>query len=313
MWTQQDYELHLQCARELYVKVQLLDWNENVIYEIQGVCLDGSINIDAESIIRRTCNITLAIEDTSLIPSQNNKIWINKKIKIYIGIKDIITNEIIWFNKGIYVLDKPSLRFSVSEKTMSLQGLDKMCILDGTINGKLQNITRVQKDIRMFDAVKEIITNVAMENKYSIDGCKDIVTDEDYIIPYQIEKSETDTIADLLKEIRDLYITEEFYYNEEGRFIWQKIKDRKYDPVMWNFTENNLVIDYANEPDWENVKNDIWVWGRTLQDGTQIKYHLENKNDNQFGSDYIGKRNFVVKEDKLFTQQQAQILAIFII
>ena len=44
-----------------YVKITLLDWEENPIEEIQGLTTGGSINLNGDSAVRRTCNLSITI------------------------------------------------------------------------------------------------------------------------------------------------------------------------------------------------------------------------------------------------------------
>lgn len=307
MITQQEFQVNLQPIQQKYVKIQILNWNEDVIDEIQGKCLSGNINIDATQIVRRSLDITLVLNDTKILPSPTSIIWLNKKIKVFIGIKDVITNDIVWFDKGIYILLKPSLKYSDSENTLSLQALDKMCWHNGQLNGKLQNITKINADTPLFQAIKTTIQQLGGENKIIIDDLLDDNNNE-LLIPYDIEKSADETITDILTEIRDLYMYYEYFYDESGRFHYSRITERKDDPIDFDFNEYPIVINYTNEPNWENVKNDITIWGATLEDGTQIKYHIENTDStNPFNIDNIGRRKWTVSDDKIFTQSQAEI------
>lgn len=68
--TQTDYDLVQMKVRNIRVKVDILNFNFQTINSLEGRVTDGSISIDATSDIRRTCNITLAIErsDTMISP-----------------------------------------------------------------------------------------------------------------------------------------------------------------------------------------------------------------------------------------------------
>jgi hypothetical protein len=49
--------------RELFVKLELLDWQENTIKEIQGLLTGGNISINGNSAVRRTCSFTFVAKD----------------------------------------------------------------------------------------------------------------------------------------------------------------------------------------------------------------------------------------------------------
>ena len=66
MATQQNYNTAKQNIRNLRVKIDLLNFNFQTVDAIEGNVISGSINIDANSDIRRTCDISLVVTDASL-------------------------------------------------------------------------------------------------------------------------------------------------------------------------------------------------------------------------------------------------------
>lgn len=295
-----EIEVLNQQLQTIHAKIELLDGNDNMLEELQGICIDGSIDIDSDSIVRRTCSLNIILKDKSYLPLPNNKIWIDKKFRLLIGIENDINDEIIWFNKGIYYFDSPSVSYTQDSRIISFTGLDKMCHLDGTYNGTLGYITKINAGIPIFDAIKGLLSIVG-ETKYIINDV------ENMYIPYDLEQSESSTVSDFLTEIRDLYMGYEYFYNEDGYFVYQKIKQKRTDMVEWIFDEDTkCVISYENTPDWANVKNRVLILGMQDDDGSQIQYELKNQNDNDFGIDYIGEKLLVVSEDTIQTQAQAK-------
>lgn len=295
-----EIEILNQQIQTLHAKIELLDNNDNMLEEIQGICIDGSIDIDSDSIIRRTCSLNMILKDSSYLPLPNNKIWMDKKFRLLIGVENNVTNEIVWFNKGIYYFDNPSVSYNQESKTISFTGLDKMCWLDGTYNGNLGYITRIDGGTPIFDAIKSLLSIVG-ETKYIINDV------ENMYLPYDLEKSETSTVSDFLTEIRDLYMGYEYFYNEDGYFVYQKIKQKRTDMVEWVFDEDTkCVVSYANTPAWANVKNRVLIWGMQSDDGSQISYELKNQNENDFSIDAIGEKLLVVSEETIQTSEQAK-------
>lgn len=130
-------QLDLEEQKTKYVKIIALDINENPIEEITGVATQGSINIDGNSAVRRTCSLTLVANEVNY----NDYLWgLNTKIELQIGIENSINTsypEIIWFKQGVYLLTSFSMAQSDSSYTISLQGKDKMCLLNGDVAGIL--------------------------------------------------------------------------------------------------------------------------------------------------------------------------------
>ena len=103
-------------TRYLHIKVNLLNNNDIIIDSLEGVSIDGSLNINADSTYRRTGNLTMIIQN-NLIPSPTSKIWFNKRLQILIGLEDYNGN-IIWFSQGKYAIKNCNLNLDKSDKTI---------------------------------------------------------------------------------------------------------------------------------------------------------------------------------------------------
>ena len=131
-----------------FVKITLLDWEENPIQEIQGMVTGGNGNIDGKSAMRRSCNLSIQIpnEELANVTNVNNLFSINKKIYLEIGFKNTLTKykeyPIIWFPQGLYIITSASLNHSSSGVGLSLQLKDKMCLLNGDCGGKIPASTQ---------------------------------------------------------------------------------------------------------------------------------------------------------------------------
>lgn len=131
--------LDLNRTKETYIKIISLTNEDLPVEEITGQATGGSINIDGASSVRRSCSLSMtATKEDNII---TDKYWAyNHKFKLQIGLKNIIDrtqSDIIWFDQGIYIISNFSISESTSSLTISIQGKDKMCRLDGTISGSL--------------------------------------------------------------------------------------------------------------------------------------------------------------------------------
>ena len=54
-------EINSNRQQTQYVKITLLDWEENPIEEIQGLTTGGSINLNGDSAVRRTCRFKFKV------------------------------------------------------------------------------------------------------------------------------------------------------------------------------------------------------------------------------------------------------------
>ena len=116
-----------------YVKVELLNWEEEKESEIQGQCTSGSISIDGNSSVRRTCSFSMIID----ADSENSPEWaLRKKIRVWVGDQPA-GEEIKWYNEGLFVITSFSKSENTNSTTVNISGQDKMCLLNGTIGGTL--------------------------------------------------------------------------------------------------------------------------------------------------------------------------------
>lgn len=150
---------HLKIKEQL-IKLTILSWSEESICEIQGKALSGSLNIDGSSSMRRTGNLVVyADKKFNDLTNLNNDIAINRKVKIELGIRNIVPKEeagyfneygtyieriinyqdlygdVVWFPLGTFVIFNPNISYSLEGVTISLTLQDKMCLLNGNAGG----------------------------------------------------------------------------------------------------------------------------------------------------------------------------------
>ena len=123
--------------KEQYVKITILDWLEEPIQEIQGIVTGGNLNLDGNSNVRRTTNLSCYIDkaENANVTNLDNLFSINKKMFLEIGCLNItnkyINHKIIWFPQGIFVMIAPSLSHSTGGTSLQVSLRDKMCLLNG--------------------------------------------------------------------------------------------------------------------------------------------------------------------------------------
>ena len=191
-------ELENYPIKEQHLKVELLDFSENTIAEIQGKCVSGSLNLDGASSMRRTCTFSLIVdENTYDLTNVESMISINKKIKLYTGYTNFMDKykaygDIIWFPLGTFVMVSPSINHSVSGSTINITAKDKMCLLNGEVGGSLpapvslhekyirnEDGTTTVEYVNMYDIVREAVIHLGGE-----DPSKVIIND----IPLKVKK-----------------------------------------------------------------------------------------------------------------------------
>ena len=261
---QDDYNILSQQIITKYIKLEILNFQYNVVDEISGNLTAMSVNIDSESDLRRSCNLTFVVTDSSFDVKAGNKIWLDKFCRPWVGYENIYTGKIQWYNQGIYLINAPSWRYNATTHELSLAGLDLASKLTGLRNGELEGIpTKIPAGSSVREAMIAAI-ELAGFTKYTISECKDV--DGNIIaVPNDIEIAQGGTVWNIVTQLRDILPRYETFFDVDGVFIYQPIPTGSGDPVIIDDTIwPNLLIDESINNDFESVKNYIEVYGRTL-------------------------------------------------
>ena len=304
--TNNDYQLIQMKTRNMRLKVELLNYNFQIVNYLEGNVIDGSISVDANSDIRRTCSISLVVDRKSLSIAEDAEIWINRYVKIYEGIDDARTSTTQWWNMGIFLINAPTRVYDSVTNTLSFEGLDLMAKLTGKRNGQLQALTTlIPAGSKVADVVKNTLIQLSDFSNY-------VIMDTGNTVPYDIKMDTGSTIYEMLVKLRDLYSNWEMFFDVNGVFYFQEIPTGNNEPVVINFNElnQNLVLSDNIALDFENVKNNIIIYGRLLDDGTQIQATAsDNINTSPYSIDKIGKITYIVTDEQIYTNQLAQYRA----
>lgn len=288
-FTQEQLDVLDQSIRGKRIKIEILDNRYKVLDSIEGECESGSINEDANSDNRRSfdLNIIVSSQYTNIITSKyiidkNSYIWLDKYVKVYVGIDDLTTNETIWFNKGIYLIDTPSYNYSLEENRLSITGLDLIGNLTDQRKGQLTNYqTKIEAyyedaqgvhNTTLREAFVGIIKDFAYIPSYYIAPMKG---DLEYL-PEDVTFDAGSTIYDMFSKLIKNYLPSwEMYFDEEGIFRIQPIPDGIND-VIYPLNEDNTSVEEV-AVDFSNVKNLVVVRGRTHN----ADYFVENTEGQQ--------------------------------
>ena len=211
-------ELIKDNQRELYVRISVLDKNEHPIEQIEGKTIDGSINIDGKSIVRRTCNLTMTAENVDI----NLFYWgLKNKFILEVGLKNIINKKypsIIWFKQGIFIITQFNTTQTVNKWTIKITGKDKMCLLNGDISGNLPHDVDFGKE-EYHDLETDTVT-------YSYIPIKDII--RKIVSEFGGEPLQNIIINDI--DEAGLILLE--YLNESPAYLYKEINSNEYKNII---------------------------------------------------------------------------------
>ena len=365
------YLADTQKLQNQFIKLTLLDWNENPLEEIQGIATGGTISMNGKSAVRRTCSLNMTVKDISTghITDTKNLISINKKVYIEIGIVNKTDKykeyPILWYPQGIFVFTQCNVNIALSQgTTLSAQLKDKMCLLNGECGGiitaavildhydTLDDTTgkmittkpTIAKIIRelvnhfggeqlgriiindidekakmtmrwtganpLYLATKDsshLFTTSEAEARNFGGTVQEFFYGQDVGFIYtdftwangELTANAGDNICTILDKIKNFLGNYEYYYDIDGNFIFQEIKDylnttqatidlKNMDnnnyivdmtkgKSVYDFSDSKLIVSFANNPQYNRIKNDFVVWGiRENISGNKlpIRYHL---------------------------------------
>ena len=261
--TQNDYNIIKQRINERYIKVNILDFQYRIVDQISGNLLSCSVQCDADSDLRRNCSVSLVVRDNSFDVQSGGKIWLDKYIQIYVGLKNIYTQEIQWYNQGVYLIDAPSWTYDATTNTLSFSGLDLMSKLTGARNGQLQGIPTV---IKQGANVREaMIATLALGGftKYVVSECMNR-DGSVQAVPYDIEIDQGGYVYDILSRLRDILPQYQIYFDVDGVFHYDLIPTGDDEPVMLTDDAwDSILVSESINTDFTSVKNLVEVYGYT--------------------------------------------------
>ena len=259
----EDYNVLKQQYIKKYIRLELLDFQYNIVDELSGNMTKCSINVDSNSDLRRSCDLGFVVTTSTFDIKAGSKIFLDKMVRPYVGYENMRTGEIQWYNQGIYLVNNPQWSYNASTNEISMQALDLMSKLTGLRNGNLEGIpTKIAKDENVREAIIKTI-ELGGFTKYICEECK---TKDGTIVPvpYDIEIDVGGTIYDILTGLRDIMPNYQIYFDINGVFHYEPIPLAYDDPVLIDDDLfNNVLISENINTDFESVKNYVEVLGHT--------------------------------------------------
>jgi hypothetical protein len=324
-----------QKLQNQFIKLTLLNWAEEPLQEIQGIATGGTISLNGSSAIRRTCSLSMTVDEisTGKITDTKNLISINKKVLLEIGIVNktgqYTDYDILWYPQGIFVFTQCSVSTSLGSGTsLSAQLKDKMCLLNGDCGGTIPAaVTLDSYDTLDPTTGKIITTKVTIEqiirelvNHYGGEQLgKIIINDIDDRVKLTMRWIGSTTLYLATKDSSHLFTTSE----AEARAYGGSIQEFEYgEDVGFTFTDFTYPSELtANAGDnvctiLDTIKNTLGnyeyyydIWGnfifqeiKNYLNTTQATVELNNmKNDDYLVDISRGKSVYNFSDGKLIT------------
>ena len=260
--TQAQYDTAKQTHRKVYVHINLLNFKKQIIESIEGRVVSGTLTSDANSNMRNTCDIQMVVTDSSFNVESGGKVWIDRFIQVYVGVENTFTGEIIWTNKGLYLLNQPTYGYDAVSKMLSFQGVDLMALMTDMRSGMLTEAYVIPTGTNVRQVITTIVTMNGF-NEYVIEECRNS-DGSIQPVPYDMEFDVGATWWDVLETLQSILPNYQMYFDVDGVFHYEPTPYKGNEPVRMNddiWKEN--VISESVSYDFESVKNSVKVLGRT--------------------------------------------------
>ena len=310
MLTINDYLNNLENPiRTQILKIEFLrDEDESPFYTItqnfntSDMIKGGSISIQNGNGKRSVISLTLSNINGKFLPDIDGFLWIQRKIKLYLG--EIINNEEIYFPKGIYVMENPSVKSDPSSTNVSLSCNDKFSLLDGTNGGELDYIWQIPSGTNLRTALQTLLNDAGEIKPLIFDSFYNSVT-----VPYTIIKEEGSTYGDIILELAE-FLGANVYYNEEGFPVFERDYSDKIKGSLYDFEDTiHKGITYVNANvtyEFNNVYNAVLVIGDNVN-GNLARYVVENTDlTSPTAISNIPRRTMVIYDDLISTDVLAE-------
>lgn len=300
-------DVHMHPIRNLEITIQVLDERtQEVIETITGKADSGDVNMDSNSLIRRTLSLTMSV-DPDLFPKPDSLMWFGKILRVYAGLTDMTENDrqlnfllgTFWLDEGGYSIDDgaSTLDFSLSDKMTKYEDVET------------EYAIIIPQGVPIDEAIRLVMESVG-ETEFG----EMQVLNRNYVVPYTLEYGIGENVMSIIEEVRDLYMDCVCGYNIKGQFEFKKLNIQRQTDVAepkFQFDANasdraDLTLSFDESYNLKEIRNRIIVYGGTNElTGMTPRGEVRITDpDSPFNIDAIGERKKIMIEDGLFTNDQ---------
>ena len=296
--TPYDVSLVKQHYQRHSIMIQVLNRSFERQYILEGSLISFSSNIDKTSNIRRTCSFNFQLNKSSIDKIVDFNL--SNYLKIYRGIQDSRTQQVVWYSQGVYIINNNSFTYNVSSQTLSMSCSDLVYDLTGDRKGKIEAFSPLLKHSeRIQDVIIGVLENHAGITNHDVAPIcpyfgsdsfwKDSETLEmDYCVPYDISFSTGVSVYEVIEKMVTLYPQWVMYFDEDGKFIVKKdlLEQDDSSPLLDNNMLTDIVLSESLNFDYKDVKNSVVIYGK---DGLFYGKAQDNNTNSPFNVNAYGE------------------------
>ncbi|MDL2301482.1 DUF5048 domain-containing protein [Lachnospiraceae bacterium OttesenSCG-928-D06] len=290
--TETDKNMILQPIINYHYRVYITDSNGKILDLLENISDLSGFTVDGDSNIRRTFSATLSFPDKINVHALLNT-WLTCDFILQIGIENIRTGEIHWYDCGTYIISQPTSMFDSNNNSVTLNFADWYSKLDGTRNGKIGGaptviISNRDQDNNLLTIKSVLSTFVHYEagiRKYIIEDLGEFYGNQsnnpskylDYRVnnpdwdklPHDLEFSVGDTIANIITTIVELYPNIQAYFDIYNNFCVGFIPSCEHNTIELDndFLQQILISDNSESVTYhiQDIYNITEVFGKVYE------------------------------------------------
>lgn len=251
-------------VKEVFLKMEIYTSDMKYIDEISKnltISDAGNVSVDRTRPVRRSFSFSLSNLDGKYTWNENSLIWIDKKIKLFIGLK-LRNGTIEYIPQGVYCLATPQDEHTVNSNKVTLSGYDKAYLFTGN-RGKFDTDQSYATGLKVTTAIQTIAAQGG-ETLFLFDDITDTLP---YTFTYTSSSNRWNAMQDLATLAKS-----EIYYDVNGYLKLKKLSDindlQNYSSV-WNFSVgDNFYAGNVRKMDDTNLYNNFIAVGGGTQTAT---------------------------------------------
>ena len=287
--TETDKDIILQNSLDYKFRLYIVK-DKTIMDMIEGIQSVGVYAIDGDSSVRRTTSFVLYLEDTYAEKHIEDRInlWLGYDFVLQIGIKNIRTDDYVWYECGRYMITSANTAYNATENSLSVNLSDWYVKLNGERNGQMTGISTIEIPVEV-GGVKTTIRASFIEVIKDV-GIVDYIVDdigefygmpennpnyEDYrhlnpewnILPYDLSFNGGCNASEILDKYKGLYPNLQIYFDVYNNLCYDMIPSCNNTPIVLDndFLQRILIADNAESVQYDitSIKNVTEVYGAT--------------------------------------------------
>ena len=292
-------------------RITLLRLEDETPYRIiEKEILDGSLQINRNNGIRRSCSLQLSNEKLDMLPNEEG-FWINRKFLLELGQE--INGNTVFFPQGVFVVSNPSVVSNNKSSIVTINGIDKFSLLNGQLGGNLGATYTVPVGQDINNAIRAVLAEYLDDNsQFPIDAIIPLLQDlptEYANTPYDI--IENTNIGNLLLELSGTY-SRNIYYNNLGRLVFEDDILDNLKGSIWTFSTNEfLYLGATRNYQMDELYNKVIVHADNANGESWTGVAVNNNPASQTSINRLGVTRIapIITDNLIFNQYYVDIRA----